>query len=290
VFYAFALAMAGFAISRPVVETQERFSQREARLAELQEYRSDVVADGKRLETLSYRGKADWPTIVMLHEGLGSVSMWKDFPEQLARTTGCSVTAYSRYGHGKSERLGEKRLVEFMHHEGTVVLPGLLACLEIERPILLGHSDGASICIIYAAAAPASPRGLILEAPHVFVEDLTVKSIAKIRTVYRSTDLPKRLGRYHDHVEEAFWGWNDIWLDPAFRNWNIEQCLDAVACPVLLIQGEDDEYGTMAQVEAIEPRVPNTQSLILRDCGHSPHRDQPRATLETMAQFVRKLV
>jgi pimeloyl-ACP methyl ester carboxylesterase len=258
-------------------------------LAELQEYRSDVVVDGKRLETLSYHGSVDRPTIVMLHEGLGSVSMWKDFPERLARATRCCVVAYSRYGHGKSEGLREKRLVEFMHHEGTVVLPRLLARLEIERPILLGHSDGASICIIYAAASPASPLGLILEAPHVFVEELTVKSIAKIRTVYRSTDLPKRLGRYHDHVEEAFWGWNDIWLDPAFRDWNIEESLDAIACPVLVIQGQDDEYGTLAQIEAIKRRVPNTQSLVLRDCGHSPHRDQPAATLETMARFVRKL-
>jgi pimeloyl-ACP methyl ester carboxylesterase len=258
-------------------------------LAELQEYRSDVVVDGKRLETLSYRGTGDLPTMVMLHEGLGSVSMWKDFPERLARATRCGVVAYSRYGHGKSEGLREKRLVEFMHHEGTVVLPGLLAHLEIERPILLGHSDGASICIIYAAAAPASPRGLILEAPHVFVEELTIKSIAKIRTVYRSTDLPKRLGRYHDHVEEAFWGWNDIWLEPAFRDWNIEESLNAIACPVLVIQGQDDEYGTLAQIEAIKRRVRNTQSLMLPDCGHAPHRDQPTATLEAMAQFVRKL-
>jgi pimeloyl-ACP methyl ester carboxylesterase len=261
----------------------------EAGLAELQEYRGEVVVDGKRLETLSYRAKGDQPTIVMLHEGLGSVSMWKDFPEQIAKATGCGVMAYSRYGHGKSERLAEKRLVEFMHHEGTVVLPGLLARLQIEKPILLGHSDGASICILYAAALPASPRGLILEAPHVFVEDLTIDSIAKIRTVYQTTDLPQRLGRHHDHVEEAFWGWNDIWLDPAFRTWNIEGCLHALACPVLVIQGEDDEYGTLAQVEAIKRRVPNTQSLVLPDCGHSPHRDQPAATLQAAAQFARKL-
>jgi pimeloyl-ACP methyl ester carboxylesterase len=258
-------------------------------LAELQEHRSDVVVDGKRLETLSYRSDGDRHTIVMLHEGLGSVSMWKDFPEQLARATGCGVVAYSRYGHGKSERLREKRLTEFMHHEGTVVLPGLLAGLEIERPILLGHSDGASICVLYAAASPASPRGLVLEAPHVFVEELTVKSIAKIRTVYGTTDLPERLGRYHDHVEEAFWGWNDIWLNPAFRDWNIEECLNSIACPVLVIQGDDDEYGTLAQVEAIKRRVADSQALILPACGHSPHRDQPTATLEAIVQFVRKL-
>lgn len=258
-------------------------------MAELHEFRSDVTVDGKRLETLSYHWKGERPTMVMLHEGLGSLSMWKDFPERLARAAGCGVVAYSRYGHGKSESLREKRSMEFMHHEGSVVLPGLLARLEIERPILLGHSDGASICIIYAAASPASPRGLILVAPHVFVEELTLTSIAKIRTIYRTTNLPERLGRYHDHVEETFWGWNDIWLDPKFRAWNIEDCLDSIACPVLAIQGEDDEYGTLAQIAAIQRRLPNTQTLALPSCGHAPHRDQPTITLETIAQFIRQL-
>jgi pimeloyl-ACP methyl ester carboxylesterase len=255
---------------------------------ELREQRSDLVVDGKRLETLSYPA-SDRPTFVMLHEGLGSVSMWKDFPAQLARATRCGVLAYSRCGHGQSERLREKRLVDFMHHEGTVVLPSLLEQFGIDRPILLGHSDGASICIIYAAVSPASPRALILEAPHVFVEERTVDSIAKIRTVYRTTDLSERLGRYHDYVEETFWGWNDIWLHPEFRTWNIENCLDAIRCPALVIQGEDDEYGTLAQVEAIKRRVPSTQTLLLPNCGHAPHRDQPATTLETIAQFVRKL-
>jgi pimeloyl-ACP methyl ester carboxylesterase len=254
-------------------------------LSELRAHRSDVVVDGKRLETLAYSAVGKRPTIVMLHEGLGSVSLWKDFPEQLARTTKCGVVAYSRYGHGKSERLREKRLVEFMHHEGTVVLPGLLERLGIQRPILLGHSDGASICLIYAAASPASPLGLVLEAPHVFVEDLTVNSIAKIGTVYRTTDLPEKLGRYHDHVEETFWGWNDIWLDPKFRAWNIAECLDSIRCPVLVIQGEDDEYGTLAQVDAVKRRVREARTVVLPSCGHSPHRDQPTATLHAISQF-----
>jgi pimeloyl-ACP methyl ester carboxylesterase len=258
-------------------------------LSELPEHRSEVMVDGKRLETLWYPAIGDRPAIVMLHEGLGSISMWKDFPRQLARATGCGVVAYSRYGHGKSERRREKRSAEFMHREGRVVLPALLERLGIQRPILLGHSDGASISIIYAAASPASPRGLILKAPHVFVEELTLNSIAKIGTVYRTTDLPERLGRYHDHVEEAFWGWNDIWLDPEFRAWNIEDCLDSIACPVLVIQGEDDEYGTVAQVAAIKRRLPHTQTLVLPDCGHSAHRDQPAATLGAIAQFVCQL-
>ena len=258
-------------------------------MSELREHRSEVVVDGKRLETLSYAPIGANPTIVMLHEGLGSVSMWKDFPEQIARATRCGVLAYSRYGHGKSDRLREPRPVEFMHHEATVVLPSLLEQLGIQRPILLGHSDGASIAIIYAATSLANPQALILAAPHVFVEDLTVLSIAKIRTAYRTTELPAKLARHHDHAEEMFWGWNDIWLDPEFRGWNIEDCLDSIRCPVLTIQGEEDEYGTLAQVDAIKRRVPHAQTLVLSNCGHSPHRDQPTATLQAISQFVRKL-
>ena len=257
-------------------------------MTETKANRGEVVVDGKRLETLSFAAVGNMPTIVMLHEGLGSVSLWKDFPELVARATGCGVLAYSRYGHGKSERLREKHSPDFMHHQGKVVLPALLEELGIERPILLGHSDGGSISIIYAAALTNS-RALILEAPHVFVEDLTVASIAKIRTTYQTTDLPQKLGRHHEHVDEAFWGWNDIWLDPAFRDWNIEDCLDAIRCPVLVIQGEQDEYGTLAQIAAIQQRVAHAQALVLKNCGHSPHRDQPAATLEAIAKFVEGL-
>jgi pimeloyl-ACP methyl ester carboxylesterase len=175
-----------------------------------------------------------------------------------------------------------------MHHEGEVVLPLLLAEAGIERPILLGHSDGGSIALIYAAKYPESLRALILEAPHVFVEDLSVKSIAEARTAYQTTGLPRKLGRYHQHADATFWDWNDIWLDPRFRSWNIESCLDSIRCPVLVIQGEDDEYGTVRQIEAIQARIPSTQVLLLPRCRHSPHRDQPEATLERVAEFVRK--
>jgi pimeloyl-ACP methyl ester carboxylesterase len=257
-------------------------------LLESRAQRDFVIVDGKRLETLRYSPSGKKATIVMLHEGLGSVSLWKDFPEQIAKATGCGVLVYSRYGHGKSERLAEKRGVEFMHHEARVVLPELLERFEIRAPILLGHSDGGSICILYAATAARKPRALVLEAPHVFVEDLSVSSIAKIRTVYESTDLPKKLARYHDHVNETFWGWNDIWLDPRFRSWNIEEWLSDIACPVLVIQGEDDEYGTLAQVEAIKKHVPVTETLVLQQCGHSPHRDQPEKTLEAITKFVQR--
>jgi len=254
----------------------------------LQNYR-EVVVDGKRLETLLLSPAANALVIVMLHEGLGSVALWKDFPEQLARATGCRVLVYSRYGHGKSERLAEKRSADFMHHEAKVVLPELLRQFEIERPILLGHSDGASIALIYAGTWHQQVRALILEAPHVFVEDFGIRSTAAIRKLYESSDLPQKLARYHDHVDEIFRGWNDIWLDPQFRDWNIEEYLAAISCPTLVIQGEDDEYGTLAQVEAIQRRAPATQTLILPHCGHSPHRDQPSLTLDAISKFVATL-
>jgi pimeloyl-ACP methyl ester carboxylesterase len=248
-----------------------------------------VSVNGKRLETLRYPPAGANPTIVMLHEGLGSIAMWKDFPERLAHATGFGVLVYSRCGHGKSERLAAKRSVDFMHHEAKVALPGLLREFQIEQPILLGHSDGASIALIYAGTWPERVRGLILEAPHVFVEDLSIRSITAIRKLYESTDLPQKLARYHDHVDETFRGWNDIWLDPQFRKWNIEECLEAITCPTLVIQGEDDEYGTLAQVEAIQRRAPRAQTLILPNCGHSPHRDQPSLTLGAIPKFITTL-
>lgn len=247
------------------------------------------TVNGKRLEALLYQPVGANTTVVMLHEGLGSVAMWKDFPERVAEATGCRVLVYSRYGHGKSERLAEKRPFDFMHHEAKVVLPELLRQFEIERPILLGHSDGASIALIYAGTWPAQVRALILEAPHVFVEDFGIRSIAAIRKLYEASDLPQRLARYHDHADETFRGWNDIWLDPQFRYWNIEEYLAEISCPTLVIQGEDDEYGTLAQVEAIQRPMPATQSLILPRCGHSPHRDQPSLTLDAISKFVATL-
>jgi len=250
----------------------------------------EVVVDGKRLETLWIgRERADQPVIVMLHEGLGSIALWKDFPQQMAARTDCAVLVYSRYGHGSSDRLMEKRPVRFMHREGEVVLPELLDKLAIERPILLGHSDGGSISIIFAGKYPERPRALILEAPHVFVEDLTVASIAQAKVNYEATDLRQKLSRYHAHVDETFWGWNDIWLDPDFRGWNVEESLATIRCPVLCLQGEQDEYGTRAQVDAIAAQTPQTEIMMLPDCKHSPHRDQAEKTLERIAVFVQRI-
>jgi pimeloyl-ACP methyl ester carboxylesterase len=179
-----------------------------------------------------------------------------------------------------------ERTTDYLHHEAEIVLPALLADVGIQQPILFGHSDGASIALIYAGLNPQAPRALILEGPHVFVEDLSVNSIAATKIAYETTDLARKLGRYHEHVDATFRGWSDIWLDPHFRVWNIESYLDSIRCPVLVIQGEDDEYGTVAQIKAIQARIPAAQVLLLPHCGHSPHRDQPLATLDRVAEFV----
>jgi pimeloyl-ACP methyl ester carboxylesterase len=245
------------------------------------------LVDGHWLEAARIAGRdPKLPTIVMLHEGLGSVAHWKDFPSRLVEETGAGVFLYSRYGHGGSDGLEAPRSVSYMHREAQVVLPEILQKAEIERPLLLGQSDGASIAILYAGTFPESPAGLILEAPHVFVEDITVSSIAQARVLYQETDLPQRLGRYHANVDSLFWGWNNIWLDSRFRDWNIEAYLDSIRCPVLVLQGKQDEYGTEKQIEAIQRRIPSVLAVMLDDCKHAPHRDRPEATLSAISRFL----
>ena len=224
--------------------------------------------------------------LVMLHEGLGSVSMWRQFPEQLARVTGCRTLAFSRHGYGGSSPLDAPRRVDYMHEEARIWLPAILERLEIRRPVLFGHSDGASIALIHAATPGSDVAGIIALAPHVKVEELTVRSIAAAKAAYLDTDLRARLSRYHADVDSAFWGWNRIWLDPAFRNWNIEALLPSVRCPLLAIQGEDDEYGTMEQVASILRAVANSRLLALPACRHAPHRDQPQEILKAAQEFV----
>jgi pimeloyl-ACP methyl ester carboxylesterase len=230
------------------------------------------------------------PVLVLLHEGLGCVALWKSFPDAVTDATGCSALVYSRYGYGKSDVLTGPRAVDYMHREALEVLPELLAVLSIRNPLLIGHSDGASIALIHAGAAESPVCGVVAMAPHVFVEDLSIASIVEAKLAFETTDLPARLGRYHDDVASAFGGWNDIWLHPDFRRWNIESYLPAITCPVLLIQGEDDEYGTMAQVEAIGRQVGGAvETVKLANCGHSPHVDQQEATLRAIAGFVRRV-
>jgi pimeloyl-ACP methyl ester carboxylesterase len=249
----------------------------------------DVLVDGKRIETLRIAARGDGPTIILLHEGLGSIALWKDFPQVLAERTGCGVLLYSRYGHGNSQKQAERRPVTFMHHEGEVVLPELLDKLEIEQPVLLGHSDGGSIALIFAGRYPERVRGLILEAPHVFVEEYGLASIRAAKVAFETTDFRMKLGCYHANVDEMFWAWNDVWLDPEFPSWNIEEYLGSVRCPLLCLQGEEDEYGTRAQVDTIVAKVPGAELMMLRNCGHSPHRDQREATLLAITSFISKL-
>ncbi|WP_371466907.1 alpha/beta fold hydrolase [Achromobacter sp. NFACC18-2] len=236
--------------------------------------------------------RADAPLIVFLHEGLGSVSMWKDWPTRVCDEAGCRGLVYSRYGYGQSTArpLSEAWAPDFMHREAQEVLPALLEVLGVDarrdKPVLFGHSDGGSIALLYAAAYPDAVAGVVAAAPHLFVEDVSVTSIAQARTAYLESDLRARLARHHRDVDSAFWGWNDIWLNPEFRAWNIEDALERIACPVLAIQGIDDEYGTLEQVRGIRRRAPQTELLEIPDCGHSPHRDQPATVVQAVARFV----
>ncbi|MDA1118852.1 MAG: alpha/beta hydrolase [Proteobacteria bacterium] len=227
------------------------------------------------------------PTLVFLHEGLGSVRQWRGFPLALVKSTGCRALLYSRYGYGGSEVLAEpRRSVRFMHEEALEFLPPLLEALRVEQPILVGHSDGASIAMIYAGAGHAV-RGVAVMAPHVFVEPICVTSIEQARRAFETTDLPERLGKYHRDARRTFYLWADVWLDPEFLQWNIEQYLPGIGCPLLAIQGEGDEYGSMAQLEAIRRGVRGPCELVkLKDCGHAPFRDQPAATLAALTEFI----
>ncbi|MEP6548993.1 MAG: benzoate-CoA ligase family protein [Gammaproteobacteria bacterium] len=228
-------------------------------------------------------------TLVFLHEGLGSISLWKDFPERLAAACACNALVYSRYGNGFSDALTEARRPDYMHREGLDVLPEILACLSIRRPILFGHSDGASIAIIHEGLGPRGAAGIILCAPHVFVEEVTLRSIRAAKAAYESTDLPSRLARYHADVDKTFRGWNDIWLHEDFRNWNIEACLGDVRCPTLAIQGAEDEYGSFEQIDRIAARAADVELCKLLDCRHSPHRDQAQAVVDASVKFIQQL-
>jgi pimeloyl-ACP methyl ester carboxylesterase len=246
-----------------------------------------LSVEGHRIEYRFAEGAAaNRIDLVMLHEGLGSVSMWRDFPEQVARATGCRTLVYSRRGYGRSSPLDAPRQVDYMHEEARLWLPAILGQLGIRRPVLLGHSDGASIALIHAASPESDVAGIIALAPHVKVEDLTVRSIDAAKTAYMNSDLRARLSRHHVDVDSAFWGWNRIWLDPAFRSWNIEALLPAIRCPVLAIQGLDDEYGTMEQIASIARAAPGSRLLALPACRHSPHRDQPQAVLAAAREFI----
>jgi pimeloyl-ACP methyl ester carboxylesterase len=228
------------------------------------------------------------PTLVFLHEGLGSITQWRDFPAAVAARTGLTALVYDRWGAGASEPNPGPRPVAFMHDEALETLPELLRQVSVERPILVGHSDGASIAIICAGAGLARVGALVLIAPHVFVEAKTVESIAAIRAAFERSDLKARLSRHHGaNTESMLRGWTDVWLAPAFRTWNITSYLRGIHCPVLVIQGEDDQYGSEAQVQAIGDSVSGPcETLLLPACGHAPHIEQRAATEDAVVRFI----
>jgi pimeloyl-ACP methyl ester carboxylesterase len=231
------------------------------------------------------------PTLVFLHEGLGCVDHWRDFPRDLSDATGLGAFAYSRLGYGRSDSVEVPRPLQYMHDEARL-LPAVLKAVEVEGAIMVGHSDGASIAIIYAGAEqPDLLKGLILEAPHVFAEEVGLQSIEKARDEFLTADLRKKLARYHGkNIECAFWGWNRAWLDPEFRYWNLEGYLPQIRVPALVIQGLDDQFGTVEQVEAVQRKSGGpVEVLLLPSCGHSPHRDQRHEALVAMTRFARKI-
>ena len=244
-----------------------------------------ATIDNVRLEYEMIEGRRP-DTLVFLHEGLGSVALWRDFPAKVAAASGWRALVYSRRGYGSSDPLEGPRPVDYMHREALDVLPTLLDRLGIEQPVLIGHSDGGSIALIHAGGTTRPVRGIVTMAAHVFVEDLTVKSIEEAKVAFQTTDLGERMSRYHRDAAAAFRGWNDIWLHPDFRAWNIEAFLPGIDCPVLAIQGVEDEYGTRAQVDAIVRGIgEKARPLMLPACRHSPHRDQEAATMSAIVRF-----
>jgi len=228
------------------------------------------------------------PTLVFLHEGLGSIRQWREFPAKVAAATGCRALLYDRYGYGQSDVLAErKRTVRFMHDEALLALPELLHSLQVASPLLIGHSDGASIALIHAGAGHAV-HGVVAMAPHVFIEPLCLNSIVDAAKAFEATDLGEKLGRYHRDARKTFYGWADVWLDADFKGWDIRgDYLPKIRCPVLAIQGYDDVYGTMAQLDELAARVKGPCELMkLKDCGHAPFREQPEQTLAAVSRFV----
>ncbi len=251
-----------------------------------------IAVGGVKLEVKRFPGDVGKPTLVFLHEGLGCIEMWGDFPARLSYISGCPALVYSRRGYGRSDPCDLPRPLTYMHDEGLDVLPDLLKTAEIGDHLLIGHSDGGSISLINAGGTPASGlKAVITMAAHVFCETLSVTSIAEAKTFYEVADLRARLARYHrDNVDCAFWGWNKAWLDPDFMQWNIEQYLPKIAVPQLVIQGYNDPYGTIAQVEAIEKQSEGpVRVCLLENCGHSPYKERVQKSLEVTSDFISSL-
>jgi pimeloyl-ACP methyl ester carboxylesterase len=242
----------------------------------------DAAVGGRRIEAVELDGDRARRALVLLHEGLGSVGLWRGFPGALAEATGRRVIAFSRFGHGRSDRPARPRTPAFFHEEALEVLPELLERLDAPEPILLGHSDGGSIALIHAAHHPVT--GVVLLAPHVVVEQITVEAIRETREAFAG-GLRERMARHHDDPDAAFRGWCDVWLDPAFRTWSLEEEAARLHVPALLVQGADDPYGTLEQLDRIEARATGAVERLVVPGGHSPHLEQPETVLERITAF-----
>jgi pimeloyl-ACP methyl ester carboxylesterase len=247
-----------------------------------------ATVEGRRIEAVELPGDPARRPLVLLHEGLGSVGLWRGFPAALNEATGRRVLAFSRFGHGRSEPPPRPRTPAFFHEEALDVLPALLPQLDAAEPILVGHSDGGSIALVHAAYHPVA--GVALLAPHVFVEDFTVEEIRRTRGLYETGGLRERMARHHDDPDAAFRGWADVWLDPAFREWTIESDAQGVTAPALLIQGDGDPYGTLEQIDRIHARVRGpVERLVVAGAGHSPQFEAPEPVLTAIRDFVARL-
>jgi pimeloyl-ACP methyl ester carboxylesterase len=251
-----------------------------------------IEIDGRSLECAWFGPKPPAPTIVAMHEGLGSVSIWRDFPERLAKATGAGVFAFSRFGYGRSSAAQLPRPLSYMRDEALDVLPKVLDKIGFRRGILLGHSDGGSIAAIYAGSVQDHRvRGLVLIEPHFFVEDMNITAIRKIGDDYESTGLRTRLARHHADADATFHGWRDMWLNPRFKAFDIREELRYIRVPVLIVKGENDPYGSMAQVRAVEDECYcPMESLVVADARHAPHHEQPEVTLQGIASFINHLL
>jgi pimeloyl-ACP methyl ester carboxylesterase len=252
-----------------------------------------IRADGHRLraktiEPPSRPVPAGRPTLVFLHEGLGCIEQWRDFPRLLVEATGLPALVYDRYGHGGSDLLQEPRNSTYQQHEAEASLPEVLEAFGVTRPILIGHSDGGTIALLYAARFPRHPMGIITEAAHVFVEEITLAGIRNAVGAFQNGGLRERLGRFHgERTDSMFYGWSETWLAPGYMHWNIEDCLGQITCPVLAIQGDDDPYGTSAQVHAIVGQVAGrSEFLMVPGCGHVPHHQAHDPVLAEMTRFI----
>ena len=251
-----------------------------------------VQAGGKQLECASWGpSPSDAPTLVLLHEGLGCVALWRDFPDKLAASTGFGVFAYSRAGYGQSDLAELPRPVDYMTREAKGVLHDVLDAAGIRKCILIGHSDGATIAAEYVGNVfDARVRGLVLMAPHFFAEQEGLSEIKKVKELFATTDLKQKMAKYHRDPEVAFRGWNDGWLNPLFADWDVSDVIDQFRIPVLGIQGVDDQYGTLAQINIIEERsYAPVELAVLEDCGHSPFLEQPDITLAQITRFVQRI-